>query len=92
MIKEIFDFDYRWEVYFPPSQRKFGYYVLPILYGDRLIGRIEPVLKDKTLEIKGLWFEPNFLEDKQFVKEFSRSLKGFQQFLNAQSVKWLVNA
>lgn len=87
MIKEIFDFDYRWEVYFPPSQRKFGYYVLPILYGDHLIGRIEPVLKDKTLEIKGLWFRPNFLKDNSFEKEFPRSLNEFQQFLNAQSIK-----
>lgn len=88
MVREIFDFDYRWEVYFPPPQRKFGYYVLPILYGDRLVGRIEPVLKDETLEIKGLWFEDNFSKDKQFEKEFSHSLKQFQQFLEAKAIRW----
>ena len=37
LVKELFDFDYKWEVYVPESQRKFGYYVLPILYEDRFM-------------------------------------------------------
>lgn len=59
-VKEIFDFEYVWEVYKPVEKRKYGYYVLPILYQDQFIGRIEPS-RDKerknTFEIKNIWFE-----------------------------------
>lgn len=41
LIKAIFGFDYKWEIYTPAAQRKYGYYVTPILYGDNIIGRIE---------------------------------------------------
>jgi len=60
LVKELFDFDYKWEVYVPETQRKFGYYVLPILYEDRFIGRLEPSRDKKRvnkLEINRLWFE-----------------------------------
>lgn len=85
-IREIFDFDYRWEVYFPENQRKFGYYVLPILYGEEFIGRIEPVLKNgKTLEIKGLWFEKNFKENLAFKKALVLALEKFKMYLRTKS-------
>lgn len=44
MISEIFDFNYSWEVYKPPEKRIYGYYVMPILYGTRFIGRLDPKL------------------------------------------------
>ena len=48
LIKELFDFDYKWEIYTPVKDRKFGYYVLPVLYGEDFAGRIETARNKKN--------------------------------------------
>ncbi len=62
LLRSLFGFDYIWEVYVPEQKRRWGYYVLPILFGDRLVGRIEPRIDRKAgaLRVLGLWWEPGF--------------------------------
>lgn len=62
LLRHLFGFDYLWEVYVPEPKRRWGYYVLPLLYGDRLVGRIEPRIdrRTRTLRILGLWWEDGF--------------------------------
>ncbi|MCK5327839.1 MAG: AlkZ family DNA glycosylase, partial [Candidatus Latescibacteria bacterium] len=57
LAKELFDFDYRWEVYKPVAERRYGYYVLPVLHGDRFVARFEPGRdkKNGALIIKKWW-------------------------------------
>jgi uncharacterized protein len=56
----IWGFYYRLEMYVPKAKREYGYYVLPILHGDDIVGRIEPVFDRKTgtLRVAGVWWEP----------------------------------
>ncbi len=87
--KVWFDFDYVWEVYKPAETRRWGYYTLPILYGDQLVARFDPKL-DRTsgaLVINGLWLEDAALAgDSRFVLALTRGLQRFMQFLPAQRI------
>lgn len=59
LIKELFGFEYKWEIYTPVKDRKYGYYVLPVLYGEDFIGRIEIVRnrKENKFDIKNIWYD-----------------------------------
>ena len=59
LIRELFDFDYTWEIYTPKEKRKYGYYVLPLLYGENFVGRVEavPDRAADTLQVRRIWYE-----------------------------------
>lgn len=85
LIKAIWDFDYKWEIYTPPSERKYGYYILPILYGERFIGRIEMTYdrKCKKLNVSNIWYEPNIELTKDIEKNVVSTIKRFEIFNEA---------
>ena len=58
--EQLWAFSYRIEIYVPKPKRKYGYYVLPILHGDQLIGRLDPEMDRERgqLRVNGVWAEP----------------------------------
>ena len=86
--KLLFDFDYTIEIYTPPSKRKYGYYVLPILHGDKFIGRLDPLMDQKNgkLIIKAVYAESNAPKDKDTSREIRDSVILLSEFLGAKEV------
>jgi uncharacterized protein YcaQ len=72
LVRNAFDFDYVWEVYKPAAQRRWGWYVCPLLFRDQLIGRIEAQVEGTTLVIRKLWLEPGFAIDEPMREAFER--------------------
>jgi uncharacterized protein len=92
LLRELFGFDYTWEVYVPAARRRYGYYVLPLLFGDRIVGRIEPRFDRRAgrLAIEGIWFEPGFepMDEPHFVAALGAALKAYRAFVGADAVSW----
>ena len=92
LLKSLFAFDYIWEVYVPAPKRRHGYYVLPILFGDRLVGRIEPRLerRERRLRIAGIWFEDGFapMQEPDLVPALRQALDAYRRFVGARTITW----
>jgi uncharacterized protein YcaQ len=86
---KLFDFDYIWEIYKPVEKRVYGPYTMPILYGDRLVGRIDAKhdRPNQILIINGLWLESWFKSDKAFAAALTRGLSRFATFLGATELE-----
>ncbi len=87
--KVLFGFDYVWEVYKPEPQRKFGYYTMPILWGDRLVARFDSKLDrtTNTFVILGLWLEDEALgKNEAFAEAWACGLARFVTFLGASKL------
>ena len=88
--KVLFGFDYAWEVYKPEHQRKFGYYTLPVLWGDQLVARFDSKLDrtTNTFVILGLWLEDKALgQDEAFAEALARGFARFVTFLGASKLE-----
>jgi hypothetical protein len=92
LVRGVFGFEYLWEVYVPAAKRRWGYYVLPVLFGDRLVGRIEPRYEraTRTLRIAGVWFEDGFspMEEPHFVPALAEGMSAYRSFVGARTVTW----
>ena len=89
LVSALWDFSYSWEIYTPADKRKYGYYTLPIIYGERFVGRIEAVPDRKAgiLRVKGLWWEPGVRQTKALKRALERALGCFAKFNDCESVE-----
>jgi uncharacterized protein len=92
LLGSLFEFEYVWELFVPPAKRRWGWYVLPMLFGDRLVGRIEPRF-DRAggrLEVLGLWWEDGFVPRRAegFVEAMRDALRAYLRFGSATRIEW----
>jgi uncharacterized protein YcaQ len=92
LLGGLFDFEYVWEGFFPPAKRRWGYYVLPILFGDRLVGRIEPRIDatERSVRVLDVWWENGFAPRRAigFVDAMREALRAYLRFADADRVEW----
>ena len=82
LIMAIFGFEYTWEIYTPVTKRKYGHYVLPLLYGENLIGRAEIIAnrEKETLILKHIWYEDGIRLTKKLRTALHQCIKRFAKF------------
>lgn len=88
LIKQLFGFDYTWEIYTPAIKRKFGYYVLPLLYGESFVGRAELIAERKTgtLVVQNVWYENDIEPTKQLRAALNDCLRHFAEFNGCETI------
>jgi uncharacterized protein len=92
LLAGLFDFDYVWEGFFQPAKRRWGYYVLPIVFGDRFVGRIEPRIDaaEGSVQVLGVWWEDGFAPGRAagFVEAMRDALGAYLRFAKADRIEW----
>ncbi len=89
-VENLFNFSYSLECYKPEAKREYGYFVLPILYRDRLVGRMDPSVDRKKgiLTVRDLVFEPGFVSDDPFVPVIARKFVAFAAFNDCNGIEF----
>jgi len=92
LIGALFGFDYRWEIYTPVDHRKFGYYVLPVLSGERFAGRAEIIADKKAakLVVKNIWLEDG-VKKGDVKKDIRQCIKRFAAFHDCGSIEYTIS-
>jgi uncharacterized protein len=92
LLASLFDFDYVWELFVPPAKRRWGWYVLPMVFRDRLVGRIEPRIDraGARVEVLDVWWETGFAPRRAegFVDAMRDALRAYLRFAGASRVEW----
>lgn len=89
-LERLFGFDYRIEIFVPEAKRKYGYYVFPLLEGDRLIGRIDMkhIRQEGALNVTGLWLEPGVKPSRSRLDRLAAELERYRRFVGADRVSY----
>jgi uncharacterized protein len=92
LLGSLFDFDYVWELFHPPEKRRWGWYVLPIVFADRFVGRIEPRIDrdEARVQVLGAWWEEGFTPRRVqgFVDAMRDALRAYLRFARADRLVW----
>jgi len=92
LLASLFEFDYVWDLFHPPAKRRFGWYVLPILFRERFVGRIEPRIDrdGEHVQILGLWWEEGFAARRAdgFVEAMQDALDAYLRFAGMNQFDW----
>lgn len=90
LIQALFGFSYKWEIYNPEHQRRFSYYVLPVIYGQRFAGRVEPICdrKAKALIMRRFWAEKGFRDTPAFRAAMGAEAERLKEFHGLDEVRW----
>lgn len=81
-LRRLFGFEYSLECYTPPPKRRYGYFTLPVLWGETLAGRLDAKAERKAgvLDVRGLWLEDGFSPDDEFCAALAAKLRAFARF------------
>src|SRR5205823_8339234 len=92
LLGSLFDFDYVWELFLPPAKRRWGWYVLPISFRDRFVGRIEPRIDraDARVQVLDVWWENGFAPRRAegFADAMRDALRAYLRFAGASRLEW----
>jgi len=90
LVEALWDYHYKWEIYTPVNQRKYGYYVLPILYGDKFVGRIEAAADRKaaTLVVRNIWYEDGVRPTKKLARAIEGACRRLAKFNDCVQIKF----